>query len=325
MWPFGKKQAKAADAAAYHHIIVDECLGDPAARTLRSALDARDWATARAILASPADAEQMALFMSLAADTKGIQEWIEGPLRDDAGSILPLLVRGAHAVYWAWDARGTGTSDTVTEAAWKVWFNRLKLAENCLDEVVDRDPGNAEAWHYLVILGRARQLSMEERWSRFNRLIEAAPTHYMGHVQMLNNLMAKWSGSAEQMFEFARDRATRYPGTALPVLIADAHLEHRVRNGGAEYIERKEVGDELVAAAYQSIWHPAFRPTATSRSVWSKFAYALALADRFPEAARCFEVLGDGPVTSAFANGSENENKIREMYVYWRDYVRKHL
>jgi hypothetical protein len=326
MWPFRKKQPQPATALPQNPgITVDLLLGDPSAHQLRGALTVGDWTAARAILARPANAEHAALLMRTAAGTSGVQQWIEGAIRDDPQSIYPLLVRGAHAVLWAWEARGTGRSGTVGEEQWKIWFARLKLAENCLDEVLERDPACAEAWHYLVILGRARQLSFDERWLRFDHLIALEPTHSMGHVQMLNNVMAKWSGSDEQMFAFARDRAARYPGTALPGLIVAAHLEHRFANGGNEYLERQEIGDELVEAGRQSIWHPDFRQTATTPLLWNRFAHAFARADRFAEAAWCFERIGDHLVTDEFGGASGVVEDIVANYVHWRNYVRSRL
>ncbi|NUT37227.1 MAG: hypothetical protein HOV79_29585 [Hamadaea sp.] len=326
MWPFRKKQAEPATTRpASLDVTVDHFLGDQPARALRTALGAGDWGAARAILAGSPDPEHTALLMRTAADTPGVQGWIENAVRDDPESPWPLLVRGAHAVYWAWEARGSGMSDTVGQDQWKVWFARLKLAENCLDEVLERDPRNAEAWHYLVILGRARQLPFDERWYRFTNLIDLNPTHYMGHTQMLNNVMAKWSGSDDQMFEFARERGAKYPGTGLPSLVAAAHLEHRFRNGGNAYMERAEVGDEIVEAARQSIWHPDYRPVATTPLIWNRFAHAFALADRFEEAEWCFQRIGDRLVTDEFEGASGTDADTAARYAHYRDYVRGRL
>lgn len=287
MWPFRKKTQLSVKS-----VTADPFLGDARAKQLHEALVAGDWATARGILTAPMVNDDRAFYLEIAANVPGVQDWIEGPIRDEPHSSLPLLVRGAHAVFWAWEARGTGMGETVTEESWKVWFRRLKLAEDCLDEAVEKDPKCLEAWHFLVILGRARQLPKAERWRRFHQLIEIDPCHHYGHDQMLQNLCAKWSGSAEEMFAFARDRAATAPGTALPALIASAHLEHRFRNGGVEYMERPEVGDEIVAAAHQSIWHPAYQRTLATPFLWNRFALAFALADRFAEAERCFQAIG---------------------------------
>lgn len=297
MWPFRKNKQQSASSPT---VVKDPFLGDLSARRLHEALSIRDWATARDLLSAPMSNDHRAFLMEIAAEVPGVQDWIEGPVRDEPGSVLPLLVQGAHAVFWAWEARGNGKAETVSEQQWKVWFRRLKLAEDRLDEVVDRDPQCVEARYFLVILARARQLSKQERWDRYNKLIELDPTHHYGHDQMLQNLCAKWSGSAEEMFDFARSRAAAGPGTSLPALIATAHLEHRwSQEDDSAYMEQPQVGDELVAAAEQSIWHPDYRKTVATPYLWNRFGLAFSLADRFQEARRCFDLIGENYYTDS--------------------------
>src|SRR5262245_55421081 len=118
MWLSRKKKQASA-------VAIDPFLYDSGAARLRSALLNRDWSAARTILAGAPDADALSLYVEIAADTPGIQEWIGGPVSDEPDSVWPHLVRGAHAVYWAWEARGSGTADTVGADAWQVWFDRL--------------------------------------------------------------------------------------------------------------------------------------------------------------------------------------------------------
>jgi hypothetical protein len=185
--------------------------------------------------------------------------------------------------------------------------------------VVAREPGNAEAWHWLIVLGRARQVSKEERWRRYAGLVAADPTNYYGHVQMLEGLMAKWSGSAAEMFDFARHTAQAHAGTHLPVLVVHAHLEHRWNSDDDDdYMERPEVGEEIVAAAQASIWHPSYRPSLFTTLLLNTFAFALAKADRYVEAERCFADLGDHRVYPRPWTGDGGPAK---SFLHWRRYV----
>lgn len=257
--------------------------------------------------------------MEIAAKTPGVQEWIEGPIRDEPGTLWPLLLRGAHAVRWAWEARGGGTADTVSPDAWKVWFKRLVLAENCLDEAVELDPGCADAWHHLIILGRARQLPVAELWRRFDGLLAADPHHLFGHESMLNGLMAKWSGSDEEMFDFARTRAAANPGTLIPLLVAQAHLEY-ARNHHADnlrvYFHRDEVGDELVAAAFASVWHDDRSATLLEPIAWNWFAMTLTLADHLEAARPLYDAIGEDWVRPSPWRNTERFLRLRK---YARD------
>ena len=62
-------------------------------------------------------------------------------------------------------------------------------------------------------------------------------------------------------------------------------------------MEQREVGDELLAAAEQSIWHPDYRRTLATPHLWNRFALAFSLADRFQEARHCFDLIGDAYFT----------------------------
>ncbi|GLW32533.1 hypothetical protein [Actinoplanes regularis] len=293
MWPFKKRP----DDAETDTVKFNDLLRDPGARQLLRALRERDWPTARDILTA-ADPEHFMFYMWCVSGADGLQEWIPDVIRAEPDSTLPLLARGAHAISWAWEARGSGTSSTVGEDQWKVWFQRLKLAENCLDEVIDRDPKCAEAWHYLIVLGRARQLPMEERWRRFNRLIEIDPTHLLGHQQMLENVMAKWSGSTEAMFDFARTRAAACPGTNIPLLVAQAHREQRRVEGSDKYLRRADVAGEIYAAAHNSFWHADYQRSLMTPMVWNQFAHALTVGRYFREACGVYDLIGDDWINS---------------------------
>jgi hypothetical protein len=295
MWPFkGKKSAQAAEAPIEFHRFD----GDPAAERVERAMRQRDWATVREIFAGPITPRQRTLYLRLASDVTGLQDWIDDLVRAEPDSTLPLLVKGSHAIHWAWEIRGSGRASTVPQEAWPIFRKRLKLAEDTLDAVLDRDPKDSDALAQLITLGSARSLGIDEVRRRFANAIAVDPLHMGAHSTMLQQVCRKWSGSSAEMFEFARSRAALGPGTSLPMLIADAHIEEWLDNDReSEYFEQAEVGDELVAAAHQSIWHPDYRPVGGSPNDLNHFAMAFALADRFTEAQRCFDVIGEHLVT----------------------------
>ncbi len=292
--------------------------GDPACDDMAEALRARDWATARHYLVNAPNSEIFADRLVGAADVSGLETWIDQVIRDEPDSTLPLLVKGARFTYWAWEARGGGLANTVSENVWPVWFDRLRRAEDALDEVVDREPGNAEAWHWLIVLARARQVPVEERWRRYHALVAADPTNYYGHTQMLDALMKKWSGSDDAMFEFARTIAKANPGTHLPVLLAMAHLEHRFAHED-RWAYMKSVGEEVWAAAYGSIFHPDYQATHFTSHVGNWLALALTYCSYLTAAEECFDMLGDTFVTQR--PWSDMGDPV-EKYNTWRDVVR---
>ncbi|MFD0595438.1 hypothetical protein ACFQZ4_26440 [Catellatospora coxensis] len=107
-------------------VAMDTFFHDPGAARLRRALLDRDWPTARDLLSGAPDSDTRALYVEIAAKTPGVQEWIEGPIRDEPGTLWPLLLRGAHAVRWAWRraaaARLTRCRRTPGKSGSSGWF-----------------------------------------------------------------------------------------------------------------------------------------------------------------------------------------------------------
>ncbi|WP_155371979.1 tetratricopeptide repeat protein [Catellatospora vulcania] len=321
MWPFRKK-VRAAPEESPPEITIDPFLGDADARRLSMHLGNRDWAAARAIVMNP-DPVLHGYYAGIASTKSGLMEWIDDAVRSDPDPTVPLLVKGLAAISWAWDARGSGYASSVTEEGWKLFRQRLVLAENCLDEVLDRDPGNVKALAGLITLASARSKGLAEIQRRFDAVIAIDPTNESAHATMLQAVCRKWSGSSELMFRFARERAAAFPGTGLPGLIAEAHIEEWLsRKKEDEYLEQREVGDELVAAAESSIWHPDYRRTPNTPYVWNAFAMAFALGDHFTEAERCFALIGDAFVTD---DPWYYHGKAERSFVKLRDYTRYHL
>ena len=89
-------------------LVADPCLRDSAARRLYDALEHRDWPTARAVLAAAEHPDARAFYLEVCGAVPDVQLWIGHHAYHDG---LAQLVRGAHAVAWAWDARGGGPSE----------------------------------------------------------------------------------------------------------------------------------------------------------------------------------------------------------------------
>jgi hypothetical protein len=298
MWLRKKRAADAAPAEASPAtgITIMRSPGDPSCDDMFDALQARDWGTARHYLVNAPNAEIFADRLLAAADVEGLETWIDDVIRDEPDATLPLLVKGARYTHWAWEARGGGWAKDVPDHVWPVWFDRLRQAEDALDEVVDREPGNAEAWHWLIVLARARQLPKEELWRRYRALVAADPTNYYGHTQMLEGLKKKWSGSHEAMLEFARTTAQAHPGTHLPVILAMAHWELS-HDHDDRWAYMKSVGDEVWAAAYGSLFHPNYKASHFTSHVGNWLALLLMYCGFLEASEECFDMLGDRFVT----------------------------
>ena len=290
MWPFKKRRQPVG-------LVVDPAYGDPQARALVDAFGARDWRTARDIFVATPDPDSRAFLMEAAGTVDGVQDWIGEWVDAEPDSTLPVLVRGCHAVYWAWEARGAKRAEQTSQDQFREFARRLRIAENSLDEVVDRDPDDVTAWTWLVTSARGRQVSPDEARARFDEVLKRHPAHLVAHEQRLQYLCPKWFGSEEQMFAFAREATAAAPdGSLMPELLAVAHVEKWLRVPVEEsdaYMQSEQVGADLLAAAEKSIFHPSFRPGLGWVPRVSVFALAFELAQEFDAAARVFELLGD--------------------------------
>ncbi|MEO3744006.1 DUF4034 domain-containing protein [Plantactinospora sp. B5E13] len=328
MWPFRRRRAEAGATSAATGAAatppappIDKDRGDPAARHLRTALERRDWVTARDFLNTVTHPDDRAFYLGICAGVDDVQDWIEEWIKAEPHSTLPLLVRGCHAVYWAWEARGGATASNTSQRQFEGFFDRLRLAENCLDEVVERDPDDTTAWTFLVTSARGRQVGRDEAMHRFDQVVRRHPTHQVAHQQMLQFLCRKWSGSTEEMFDFARTAAEKAPvGSLLPELVVVAHIEHWLDLPSEEkdpYIMSPQVRAELRAAAGKSIWHPDYRRRPGWPSPFNSFALAFSFAEDYPAAAAVFDVIGDRVTDWPWYYSSGRDPAGR--FATWRD------
>jgi len=296
MWPF-KRGASARQGARGTGPVIDAALGDEAARRLHADLDRGDWATARDFLATVHDADDLAFYVRAAGRARGVQDWIEEWIAAEPRSILPLLVRGAHAIEWAWDARGSGPASSVSQDQFQVFFQRLKLSENCLDEATELDPDDPTAWSLLVITGRGRQVGVDETVRRFKETTARYRWHRSAHVQMLQQFCLKWGGSHELMHGFAAQTlAEMPPGNSLGDLVVNAHLEHWLKlpvGEDEEYMRSEPVLADLHAAADKSVRHPAYQRQPGWPVIHNTFAMAFFMAGDVDAAAEQFDIIGD--------------------------------
>jgi hypothetical protein len=290
-------EVQAAQAAQVPRPVVDPCLGDPAARALHGWLTQRNWPAARDFLQTVTDPDDRSFYLGVCAEVDGVQDWIEQWIAAEPYSTLPLLVRGAHGVYWAWEARGAARANQTSEEQFREFFRRLKMAENCLDAVIERDPTDATAWSFLVTSGMGRQLDRAEVERRFAGAVAQYPWQRRAHTAMLQYLCKKWYGSHEDMFAFARQAAAKSPaGSPLAALVADAHIEYWLdlpSGDDTKYMSQPEVVAELNAAADHSVRHPAFQRRPGWPGIHNTFAFAFVCAGDWRSAAQQFDMIGD--------------------------------
>lgn len=296
---------------------------DPDLARLRAAAGERDWPAMRQQLSDVPQGQEITWLLAYVAKTAGIEEWIPAVIAAEPDSVLALLVSGARRVNWAWEARTRAPAQSVSREQFQTFHERLRVAEEELYEVAEREPDWAAPWYFLQMSGRGLQVGQEISRLRFEAAVSRCPEHLGAHQQQLQQVCAKWSGSHEEMHAFARtSMLNASPGSALGELVAIAHLEHWLDldpGKDAKYIRRADVVAGLHEAADRSIHHPAHGRPRGWLNTYNSFAMAFSLAGENKAAAELFDAI-DGRVTEfpwQYINGADPVKPFRT----WRDAV----
>jgi len=224
--------------------------------------------------------------------------------RADGGTAArTVLIYGL--IKHAWLTHGEKLGRDLSGEQLAVFHDLLNEAERLLEKAIALQPDHADLLLLRLTTARGLSLPLEEHWTRFRALQAIAPLHYPGHLSMLENLKAKWGGSDDAMFRFARARASQVPeGSPIHSLIVHAHFEIHGRllatadHDADQYFHQAGVGDEIEAAWSQSLGSPAFRDENNAEGLSNLFAAALFLAGRFDAARAALSVM-DGYCTAA--------------------------
>ncbi|MER7672886.1 hypothetical protein ABTY61_31145 [Kitasatospora sp. NPDC096128] len=297
----GKRAAEAPAAARGAEPRLDPALGDETVRLVLGQAAAGDWTALRPALAA-ADGTELTRLVGAVSDVAGVEEWTARAIADAPDDALPLLLSGARHVSWAWEARSSARAKHVTEEQWKLFHQRLEVAEEQLLEVAEREPSWLAPWYFLQISARGASLAPEVATCRFEAAVRRVPGHPGSHRQRLQQLCAKWGGSHDAMHEFARSSMLAAPeGSPLGELVALAHLERWLDLPDGEdhaYLTSPTVLADLQEAAFRSVLHPDFVPSGGWQASFNTFAMAFSLADQRKTARLLFDAL-DGMVTES--------------------------
>lgn len=278
---------------------IDDDFGDPGPAAFAAALRRDDWVSARATLLAMSNVSRSFAISSNHLDEEPpvatAERWVAEAPDDGVGH----LVLGSLLVDWAWEARGGGYVDTVAENAWDVFFGRLQRAEPTLIHASRLIPASVEPWVALIRCGIGLQVPLEELTGRFDEGQRREPFHPGLVGSTLQMLCAKWHGSHDQMFAFARMVAAEAPdGSAAIGALPMAYLEYVLQNArdmpledACKLISGMDVRQELRAAAERSIFHPSFVPDAFGLSAANKFLVAFYQGDHDLETERVLGLL----------------------------------
>ena len=121
-------------------------------------------------------------------------------------------------VNYAWNARGEGFNDTVSDSGWRLFEERLAKAKSILDEA-SALPSKCPEWYVTM-----QQVAQGQGWDldEFTALFEQArafdPAYYYNYRVLPDYLLPKWSGKDGAASKFAEESADRVGGTEGDIL-----------------------------------------------------------------------------------------------------------
>lgn len=235
---FGKPKAPAFDPAEGH----------PLARRGLAALEARDWSSLAALYEGQTPSDRFHFVKGLGEISK-LDDDIPTEFEDPR-----LLTIGAGVrVGWAWRHRGGGTGDTVGGTAAMRMMQRLREADEMLQEAGRMAPHDTStiAFHIRAEMGLGGDhVTLASLLQRASRSPEANIYVAVSHMIFV---APKWHGSIEKMWSAANGYASKPVNAAWLAIAAQAHIE--------EYLHAVAMSDDrnLREAYLAKLRDPGFR------------------------------------------------------------------
>ncbi|MGW7541591.1 hypothetical protein ACWGKQ_10815 [Streptomyces sp. NPDC054770] len=268
-------------------------LGDARVLALVEAAEAGDWTAVRAALA-PFELGRDDRVLGELADLDGVQDWIGRAAEEDKEHrATALLISGARHISWGWEARTRASAVDVRPEQWRVFRERLLIAEEQLLEAAELRPDWVTPWRRLLTSGRGMSLGSAVNETRLHAALRRDPLDLETHVEWVSQLQPRWGGEPGEALAFAREAFAGAPdGDRLGCVIAIAHIEDWVESDRKNCLITPAIQDELLETAERSILHPAYVRRPGWQVDFNMFAMALSLANGRLVLPRVFRELG---------------------------------
>ncbi|MER7480187.1 hypothetical protein ABTX60_21540 [Streptomyces sp. NPDC126510] len=272
-------------------------LGDARVLALVEAADAGDWDAVKGALA-PFDLGRDHRVLGELAVLDGVQDWIGRAVAEEKEHrAAALLISGARHITWGWEARTAELAVNVTRDQWRVFHERLEIAEEHLLQAAELRPEWVTPWRQLLTSGRGMSLDSAVNRTRRDAALRRDPLDLETHLEWVSQLQPRWGGEPGQALAFAQEAASRAPeGHRLGCVIAMAYIEEWVESDRGDYLHTDEIRAQLREAADYSILHPAYVWRPGWQQDFNMFAMALSLAGERHTVRRVFQTL-DGAYT----------------------------
>jgi hypothetical protein len=119
---------------------------------------------------------------------------------------------------FAWDARGGGYSNTVSESGWRLFGERLDKAKAILDDAFALRTKCPEWYLVMQHIAQGQGWEREQATALFQQAIAFEPSYYYFYRMQADYLLPKWHGEEGDSEKFAADSADRIGGSKGDIL-----------------------------------------------------------------------------------------------------------
>jgi len=133
-------------------------------------------------------------------------------------SITARIALAKSYASYAWDARGKGYADTVSDSGWRLFRQRLEKAKSILDDAAKLRTKCPE-WYVVM-----QQVALGQGWDEdsastlFEQAVALEPRYECYYQMQANFLLPKWTGEPGDSARFAEKTADAVGGTQGDVL-----------------------------------------------------------------------------------------------------------
>jgi hypothetical protein len=219
--------------------------------------------------------------------------WVDWVLEDTGALVTENWGETSHyhglmaevGVLRAWNARGSGYANTVTDQGWKKMEAELAAAERHLDQAWEMGLRNrALALVGMQIeLGQGKGRAVAELW--FERAMQTDPDNYEACMSMAYYLEPKWHGSEEECLQFARKCAgSEVWGGQVPLVLVDVHHKlaaWKEQKNDPAYWGRPQVWTDLQDSYEKFFWVNANPEAQSYRHNYARDAFLCGKYDAF--------------------------------------------
>lgn len=180
-------------------------------------------------------------------DLKISDEWISNSPKDD----LPKIIKGYQLIHKAWEIRGRGTIDTVSNEKLASFKRHLKQAEEVLNSAKQNNQYKTNAVACLIAIYKAIDCNREVVSQLFKDAINEAPNDAELHKNYMAFVSPKW-GATVQEYEDYLNQMGNWSRFIQQLLLAQYYFDLNYFNDYQDQDGKvKELMEEVKATKYE--------------------------------------------------------------------------